>query len=71
VVTQSAYEEAVAEENNIIDNDSSLLASKAATAVAKNSLDAANSDVENMKMLIGNLEDEIKENLTGQETEDE
>jgi len=67
VVTQSAYDEAVAEENNIIDNDSSLLASKAATAVAKNSLDAANSDVENMKMLIGELEAKI----TGQETADE
>jgi len=67
VVTQSAYDEAVAEENNIIDNDSSLLASKAATEVAKNSLDAANSDVENMKMLIGELEAKI----TGQETADE
>jgi len=67
VVTQSALDEAVAEENNIIDNDSSLLASKAATAVAKNSLDAANSDVENMKMLIGELEAKI----TGQETADE
>jgi len=71
VVTQSAYDEAVAEENNIIDNDSSLLASKAATEVAKNALDAAKPDIENMERVIGILEEELKENITGDETEDE
>jgi len=48
-----------------------LVLSKAAIAVAKNKLDAAKPNVENMERVIGILEEELKENLTGDETDDE